>query len=409
LPRSESGRLSPGPDQDTSSRVSYHETLKELAEGDARLVQQARRDKARQLAAQQFLQAGRASSADGHHDSRYKKLPSLPHHSTSDRALGSTELSPAVWRPSNLQEDPSDVNRVSASTFGRMPHHFHSQQSASPWPSRDPELRSTFDFDSDSDNNNNNTNSHTIGTPETGGSIPIPIASETTRPKKTPKARRRSHGSSIMAKVFRRSSASPTTPAPPTNTPVRSSPPTPRHIHHRHHYSSRSASPPSRSFPFRFQQRGTSPTTFPEAPKETPAKPTKQSITALAPKTTDKLASAAAGFISKSTAERGSPRLGQAQGVAPNRGTGRESPQPGGNGGNGHGSAVPAGVGSSSGQGISPRGSPGPQGARVARGDRPRGSPEPGKKDAPSPRPSAERGRERVMEGQGLGVKLGVV
>ncbi|KAK3309606.1 uncharacterized protein B0T15DRAFT_488323 [Chaetomium strumarium] len=215
-----SGRPTPS---DRPNSDLYHEAAKQLAMEDALAAQRAKQNAARQLTIQQLLQEDRESSAGGYHRSRSTptQLPALPHQyqpSLADtRPSRSTERLQPIWRPPNAQQDCPRA--VSASTFGRLTPRFHVQErSALPYLSPEPGPRSVFEFDSDDHG------AGTVGTPETGGSIPLSIPSSggdcpnsASRPRHT--------SSSMMAKVFRRISASPTTPTPPVpnNTPLEAS------------------------------------------------------------------------------------------------------------------------------------------------------------------------------------------
>ncbi|KAK4234838.1 hypothetical protein C8A03DRAFT_37354 [Achaetomium macrosporum] len=209
---------------DRPSSDLYHEAAKQLAKEDTLAAQRAKQSTARQFRIQQFMQMGTESSADTYRNSKSKQLPPLPHqyrrrrhqhpeqHPSDARPSGSTERLQPVWRPSNAQQD--SPRAVSASTFGRLTHRFHAQQySASPSSFPDPGPRSVFECDSDSHG------AGTIDTPDTGGSIPISLQSSGDCPSPAACSR---HSSSIMAKVFHRISASPTTPTPPVpnNTPL---------------------------------------------------------------------------------------------------------------------------------------------------------------------------------------------
>ncbi|AEO70082.1 uncharacterized protein THITE_2121003 [Thermothielavioides terrestris NRRL 8126] len=299
---------------DKSSPDPYHEAAKQLAKGDAMATQQARqaeRSQAEQLAVQQFVEAGRASGAGSHRSYDSRKLPSLPHqnyrHLPSDLPSGGIpsgddERRVPVWRPSNYQQ--GSPRTVSASTFGRLTRRFHAQ---------DPGQRSKSGDDTD--------NYPSTRTPDTGGSIPFSFGPSDKGGKANTRHR---HSSSVMAKVFfGRTSASPTiprTPATPTppvpnNTPIE---PSFRHTRAHHHANTHAhahhanpynltPSPPSHSsssaFPISTPELrvGTGEETAAAAAAK--AK-TKASMSALAAKTND-LVGAAAGFLSKSTANIG--------------------------------------------------------------------------------------------------------
>ena len=281
---------------DPPSPDLYHETAKQLAKDAALATPEAQRNKARQLAVEQFLQAGTASSPDSRHSSGGRQLPLLPQqhhhhhrhqpdHSPDARPPSSTTPPRPIWRPPSAQQ--ASPRTVSASTFGRFSPRFPPQHSASA--SLDPRPRSRFDpGDSDS-----NTSPHAMGTPETVGSIPISLASSDAseaNPKATLRRSRKSN-TSIMAKAFRRVSATTTSSSRTTSSP---SPPAPNHT------PVLNTSRPTTGV----REKGSTTTSLlKKTAAETTPPPRKSPLSAFAAKTaktTDLVAAAAAGLLCKS-------------------------------------------------------------------------------------------------------------
>ncbi len=258
---------------DPPSPDLYHETAKQLAKDDALVTPEAQRNKARQHAVEQFLQA--ASSSESRHSPGVKQLPLLPqqhhhrhqpHHSPDTRPPSNTTPPRPIWRPPNPQQ--VSPRTVSASTFGRF----------SP--------RSKFDT-GDSDSNNS---PHAIGTPETVGSIPISLASSDAS-EANPR-RGRGSGTSIITKAFRRVSATPTS----SPTISSASPPAPNHTPPLHTSLPRSGVIENSSTTLQKRSAATPAAATPPTPRKSPL----STFAAKTAKTTDMVATAAAELFHKS-------------------------------------------------------------------------------------------------------------
>ncbi|KAL2270919.1 hypothetical protein VTJ83DRAFT_290 [Remersonia thermophila] len=185
------GRDTPGIE---SAPDLYHEAAQELARQDPLTAQQSKPDATIRLAAEMLL---RPVSAPGI-DDRYPRSP------------------PAFW-----QQEPR--RSLGARTLGSLPDRLRSRLSVSPSPSRNPSQRRW----------GRSGNHDEIGTPETGGSVPLSLPSDISTPTSSlpdgaPSPRRTSRGSSLVAKVFRRSVPSPSSPVPPIGSTPFNSPVSPR-------------------------------------------------------------------------------------------------------------------------------------------------------------------------------------
>ena len=183
----------------------YHETLAKNA------VRHGRKEEG-------LPQAGGITS-DSFRELWTKQPASAPQPHSHLRHPGSVQgFSPSVsierllqmWRPSGRES--SRVGRIN--TIGRLPNPFRTQHSAPASPSLDPGLRTKWEYDSDR---------ATIGTPNTGRSIPVSIASSTGEsPNTSPSTNQtslsptstRHRRNSFVAKFFHRdrASTSPITP-----------------------------------------------------------------------------------------------------------------------------------------------------------------------------------------------------
>ncbi|KAH6651086.1 hypothetical protein F5144DRAFT_589395 [Chaetomium tenue] len=282
-PRIESERVSPGWNTPSGkfSPDLYHETIKEVAEASADSPQEENRSRRAELAAQRFLQVRGTGSAGSHGSPSPKPLPPLPHQrhhphqpgpSSDARLSGNAERSQPVWRPSNTQQEPPRA------------------------------LPSKFDFDSDSDSDSK---PNTIGTSDTGGSIPASITSDISDGNRHRRHRHHHHRSSgIMAKVFHRTSATsmvtaPSTPPPvPANTPQQ--PTFPQDTSYHHYTTQDIYHPNSRPNP----NTNSNPTFTPQPSNNIRALKPKSSLTSLAARTNN-LVGAAADFILAKTAGAG--------------------------------------------------------------------------------------------------------
>ncbi|KAL1843741.1 hypothetical protein VTJ49DRAFT_122 [Mycothermus thermophilus] len=261
----------------------YHEAAKELARQDPLAAQQSKPDATLRLAAEMLLRPVSAPGIDERH---------------------------SLWTSASQQETHRSLG---ARTLGGLPHRLRNRLSVSPSPSRDASQR----------RRGRNGNRDGIGTPETGGSIPISISSDistptTGVPDDSASPRRISRSSSLMAKVFRRSVTSPSSPAPPigntpSNTPVTPSRPAASfadhmrrspHSHHDHvhQYPLSTTSTIAAAAAAAAATTTTTPTPA-SSPlikeHEAPKSPINEHLSSLAANTTD-LAAAAAGLLNKS-------------------------------------------------------------------------------------------------------------
>ncbi|EAQ93607.1 hypothetical protein CHGG_01842 [Chaetomium globosum CBS 148.51] len=294
----ESERMSPGWNTPSGkfSPDLYHETIKEVAEAGTNSPEGENRSRRAELAAQRFLQADGTGSAGNHGSPNPKPLPPLPHqrrhphqlgHFPDARPTGSSERIQPVWRPYNTQQE--------------LPR----------------ALPSKFDFDSDSDSDSK---PNTIGTSDTGGSIPASITSDISDGNRHRRPRHHHHhrSSGIMAKVFHRTSATSMTTAPgspppvPTNTPQQPTFPQDTHPHHHtttqdgiHHSNNSRPNPNPNPTPQPLPTSTSQPqpvSTSTSSNTNTRALKPKSSLTSLAARTNN-LVGAAADFILAKTAE----------------------------------------------------------------------------------------------------------